>query len=82
MTIGQAFMAFQPSYTAELNIPGVALENMMTCRVHRAVILGLITKPTFPENNSPVVFTAGNLNNKSVGYGRDEDRDDKSEGIL
>ncbi|KAF7970722.1 hypothetical protein HWV62_23214 [Athelia sp. TMB] len=61
MSITQACMAFHPTYKAVLNIPGVALENAMTCRVHRSVILGLMTKPTLrsPDTPTPVMFTTG-----------------------
>ncbi|KZP03892.1 hypothetical protein FIBSPDRAFT_834174 [Athelia psychrophila] len=62
MSLIQAVMAFQPRYRAELNIPGIALENMMTCRVHRAVILGLITSPALPggtQTQGPIMFTTG-----------------------
>ena len=54
-------MAFHPTYKAVLNIPGVALENAMTCRVHRSVILGLMTKPAMrsPDTPNPVMFTTG-----------------------
>lgn len=60
----QTVMAFQQRYTTELNVPGIALENMMTCRVHRAVILGLLAGPALPGgggggNRPPVMFTTG-----------------------
>lgn len=60
-------MAFQPIYTAELNILGIALENMMICRVHRSVILGLLARPS-PSgggDHPPIMFTTG-INSSDV----------------
>ncbi|KZP23259.1 hypothetical protein FIBSPDRAFT_823569 [Athelia psychrophila] len=43
MNVAMIVMSFSPHYQAALTIPAIALESVMTCRVHRAVILGLIT---------------------------------------
>ena len=43
MNIAQIVLAFRlPGYTNMLSLPVMALENVMSCRVHRAIILGLI----------------------------------------
>lgn len=48
-------MAFRPHYQAVLTIPALALESAMTCRVHRAVILGLIADSE--RNTAPLPLT-------------------------
>ncbi|KZP10662.1 hypothetical protein FIBSPDRAFT_872354 [Athelia psychrophila] len=48
-------MAFRPHYQAVLTIPALALESVMTCRVHRAVIMGLINNGE--RNTAPVLLT-------------------------
>ncbi|KAF7979705.1 hypothetical protein HWV62_41044 [Athelia sp. TMB] len=62
LSIAQVFFAFQPTFTNVLNIPGIALENAMTCRVHRGVILGLISDhstatSTTRRGTAPLMFT-------------------------
>ncbi|KAF7969583.1 hypothetical protein HWV62_26893 [Athelia sp. TMB] len=62
LSIAQVFFAFQPTFTKVLNIPGIAIENAMTCRVHRGVILGLISDhstatSTTRRGTAPLMFT-------------------------
>lgn len=41
LSITQIIVATTTEYQATFSIPVIALENVMTCRVHRAVVLGL-----------------------------------------
>ncbi|KAF7979703.1 hypothetical protein HWV62_41040 [Athelia sp. TMB] len=41
LSIAQIIVATTTEYKATFSIPVIALENVMTCRVHRAVVLGL-----------------------------------------
>lgn len=42
MSIATVILVFGPRYQATFTVPAIALENVMTCRVHRAVILSLM----------------------------------------
>lgn len=42
LELAMVILALSPVYQSALTVPAMALENVMTCRVHRAVILGLI----------------------------------------
>lgn len=52
----QIIVMFTTEYVATFTIPVVALESVMTCRVHRAVILGLIARGEH-HNNTPFVLS-------------------------
>lgn len=64
LSLFQIILAFVlEDYVGTLTIPVIALENAMTCRVHRAVILGIITdgqnhhRTTSGNPNNPFVLT-------------------------
>lgn len=56
LSIAQIIMALTTTYYTTCTIPVMALENAMTCRVHRAVILGLINDRD--DQTTPFVLTA------------------------
>lgn len=49
-------MAQSRHYQSALTVPAIMLESVMTCRVHRAVILGLITDSS-ERRATPFVLT-------------------------
>ncbi|KZP29520.1 hypothetical protein FIBSPDRAFT_946784 [Athelia psychrophila] len=53
--IAHIILGFTTGYGTLFSIPVVAIQHIMTCRVHRAVILGLITNKQSP--NSPLMLT-------------------------
>ncbi|KAF7973019.1 hypothetical protein HWV62_16410 [Athelia sp. TMB] len=76
VSVAQIFLALRfRNYTSTLSIPVLALENAMTCRVHRAVILGLIKDGR--RRSSPFVLTTILTSNdttlKEYGLGTKDD---------
>jgi len=61
MTILQIVVTCRTEFKSALSIPAIALENMMTCRVHRAVILGLITNAS-GTTSPPLMLTSYAVN--------------------
>lgn len=55
MSIVQVILVFGPRYQATFTVPAIALENVMTCRVHRAVILSLMNERD--RLNAPLMLT-------------------------
>lgn len=55
MSIAQVILVFGSRYPATFTVPAIALENVMTCRVHRAVILSLIDERD--RLNVPITLT-------------------------
>ncbi|KZP29518.1 hypothetical protein FIBSPDRAFT_946782 [Athelia psychrophila] len=54
-SITHIILGLTTGYGALFTMPVVAIQHIMTCRVHRAVILGLITSKQPP--NAPVILT-------------------------
>ncbi|KZP29684.1 hypothetical protein FIBSPDRAFT_726991 [Athelia psychrophila] len=59
MNIALIMLGFKTNYEVTLIIPAMSLENAMTCRVHRAVILGLINSESrrSTSTDAPLMFT-------------------------
>ncbi|KZP29525.1 hypothetical protein FIBSPDRAFT_1038860 [Athelia psychrophila] len=55
LNMTQIILGFTTEYGTLIAMPVVAIQHIMTCRVHRAVILGLITSKQPP--NLPVMLT-------------------------
>ncbi|KZP15501.1 hypothetical protein FIBSPDRAFT_832648 [Athelia psychrophila] len=68
MSIALIILSFKTNYETTLLVPAVALENTMTSRVHRAVILGLITDRK-RRPGTPVVLTAVFADEDSMMHG-------------
>lgn len=54
MSIATVILVFAPRYQATFNIPAVAIANIMTCRVHRSVILSLMDERE--RLNAPLIL--------------------------
>lgn len=50
-------MALTTDYYTTATIPVMALENVMTCRVHRAVVLGVMSAGAGAEQEDRMVLT-------------------------
>lgn len=58
LELAMVILALSPVYQSALTVPAMALENVMTCRVHRAVILGLIADREL--QTAPLMLTTFN----------------------
>lgn len=72
--IAQVIMALTTTFYSTLTVPAMALENAMTCRVHRGIVLGLIdnselepqTRREMPVALTTVVWGSSQTDNTTV----------------
>lgn len=69
--IAQAIMVFSrfgPVWKAMLNIPAIALSNVMTTKVYRAIVLGyIVDQQQGSTSNPPFVFSTFRTGSEETG---------------